>query len=289
MAPTTEFHYAIIGGGITGLTLAIALHHRGLSVTLYEQAPSFKEIGAGVAFTPNAVQAMQICQDSINQAFEAVRTRNLWESKQDVWFEYYDGISAKGEQAKAQIPAFTIRSKIGNAGVHRAHFLEKLVPLLPTEIAQFGKRLQSIQEMEDGRMSMSFADGSTASADAILGCDGIKSRVRQIMFGEDHLCAHPTYTHKYAYRALVPMDDAVAALGEQKAKTSCMHVGAQLTMSISRQRLMTLDGSRWTYANLPDQSRADHECCCFSHDRKRVARFLEVDDASKTRRCPEGL
>ena len=224
MSPSNDFHFAIIGGGITGLTLAIALHYRGLSVTLYEQASSFREIGAGVAFTGNAVQAMRICHSGVYQAFETVRTRNTWKSKQNVWFDYYDGVSAVGDEAKQQAPAFTITNDIGQAGVHRAKFLDELVKLLPPEIAQFGKRLESIQGTENDLMSITFADGSTATANAILGCDGIKSRVRQIMFGEDHPCAHPTYTYKYAYRALVPMNDAVRVLGEEKAQNACMHV-----------------------------------------------------------------
>lgn len=224
MAPDNDFHYAIIGGGITGLCLAIALHHRGVSVTVYEQASSFREIGAGVAFTPNAVQAMKMCHSGVYEAFETVHTGNIWLSKQQVWFDYYDGANAIGDEAKLQTPAFSIPGKIGNAGVHRAKFLDELVKCVPQDIAQFGKRLNSIRERDDGSISMTFDDGSSASANAILGCDGIKSRVRQLMFGEDHPCAQPSYTYKYAYRALVPMDDAIAALGEEKAQNSCMHV-----------------------------------------------------------------
>ena len=59
--------------------------------------------------------------------------------------------------------------------------------------------------------------------DAIIGCDGIKSKVRQLLYG-DHPCSHPTFTHKYAYRALATMDDAIKAVGEEKAKNACMHV-----------------------------------------------------------------
>jgi salicylate hydroxylase len=242
MAPSNDLHFAIIGGGITGLTLAIALHYRGLSVKLYEQAPSFKEIGAGVAFTPNAVEAMRVCHAGVYEAFESVRTRNLWESKQDTWFDYYDGVNAKGDQAKQQRPAFSIKNQIGNAGVHRAKFLDQMVELLPQGIAKFGKRLESIDQIGNGLMQMAFTDGTTATADAILGCDGIKSRVRQIMFGENHPCAHPTYTHKYAYRALVPMEDAISAMGEEKAMNSCMHVSMPSILRKPSKRLILLDG-----------------------------------------------
>ena len=142
-----------------------------------------------------------------------------------------------------------------------------MVELLPAGIAQFGKRLQSIDETKNGLMEMTFTDGSTATADAILGCDGIKSRVRQIMFGENHPCAHPTYTHKYAYRALVPMEDAVAAMGEEKAMNSCMHV-SQLLPSIDRcVRLTMIDGSKRPHAHVPDQSWSNYERRSLSVDR----------------------
>jgi salicylate hydroxylase len=71
---------------------------------------------------------------------------------------------------------------------------------------------------------MSFADGTTASADAVIGCDGIKSRVRQLVVGLDHPSAHPTYSYKYAYRGMVPMEKAVEAVGEEKARNATMHV-----------------------------------------------------------------
>lgn len=77
---------------------------------------------------------------------------------------------------------------------------------------------------------MKFANGSAAEADAIVGCDGIHSRVREIINGFESPSSHPNYTHKYAYRGLIPMDEAVKALGEEKAKTSCNYVrGSVLT------------------------------------------------------------
>ena len=50
---------AIIGGGIAGLAAAVALHRRGIEVTVYEQAPELSEIGAGVQMTPNAMNALK--------------------------------------------------------------------------------------------------------------------------------------------------------------------------------------------------------------------------------------
>jgi salicylate hydroxylase len=99
-----------------------------------------------------------------------------------------------------------------------------MVKLVPKDIARFGKRLNDITENGRGKLVMSFTDGTTAEADAVIGCDGIKSRVRQIIVGADHPSAHPTYTHKYAYRGLVPMEKAIEAIGEERAQNACMHV-----------------------------------------------------------------
>lgn len=213
---SVPLHYAIIGGGISGLTLAIALHHRGVRVTLYEQALQFGEIGAGVSFTPNALQAMRICHEGIHEAFERVCTRNLWASKQKVWFDYYDAVNDKH--------AFSITNDLGQNGVHRAQYLDELVKLLPDEAVSLGKKLRHIETDEQGRLRLLFEDGSTGLTDCVLACDGIKSKVRRVIFGEDHPCAAPSYSHKYAYRALVPMDEAVAAIGKEKAQNACMHV-----------------------------------------------------------------
>ena len=224
MTPPKAFTIAIVGGGIAGLTLAIALHQRQIPVTIYEQAPAFGEIGAGVSFSPNAVQAMKVCHNGIYEAFEKVCTRNLWPSKQKVWFDYLDGYDSKINSNEKQEAAFTISNSLGQNGVHRAHFLEAMVNLVPKDIARFGKRLSDITENSSGKLVMNFDDGTTAEADAIIGCDGIKSRVRQMIVGADHPSAKPSYTHKYAYRGLVPMEKAIEAVGEERAQNACMYV-----------------------------------------------------------------
>ncbi|KAH7121712.1 putative salicylate hydroxylase, partial [Dactylonectria macrodidyma] len=252
-----KLNYAIIGGGIAGLSLAIALYHRGISVKIYEQAPKFGEIGAGVAFNANAIQAMKICHPGIHKAFEEVCTRNLWPEKQTTWFDYYDG-QTRDVGAREQKAEFSISSDLGLNGVYRAHFLDKLVKLIPLEIASFGKRLESFEANEMGEYTLVFADGSTAKADAILGCDGIKSKVRQGLFGADHPCAFPSYTHKYAYRALVSMGDAAAMIGEEKAQNQCMHAGNGghiITFPVNHGQTLNVVAFHATTNNWPDHSK----------------------------------
>ncbi|KAK2595351.1 hypothetical protein QQS21_006951 [Conoideocrella luteorostrata] len=258
MEPRRNFVVAIVGGGIAGLTLAIALHHRGLKVKIFEQASRFQEIGAGVSFTPNAVQAMKVCHPAIHEAFEKVCTRNIWPSKQKVWFDYYD---AQSEGAAGK-PAFSISNDLGQNGVHRAHFLDELIKLVPGHVAHFGKKLDRYERDRRNRYRLMFADGSVEDADVILGCDGIKSRVRQLMFGTSHPCASPSYTHKYAYRALVPMESAIKAIGREKAQNAAMHMGKGghvLTFPVNHGQTVNVVAFHTSPHDWPDSSRLTAE------------------------------
>ncbi|ERT00606.1 salicylate hydroxylase [Sporothrix schenckii 1099-18] len=242
------FHLAIVGGGITGLVLAIALHKRGIHVTIYEQAAAFGEIGAGVGLHSNAVRAMKICDAAISAGFQRVVTGNAWPSKKDQWFEVLDGMSEAPASASELLrPLFTIIGPDGGHGAcHRARFLEEMVPLLPEGSARFGKRLLWIDDPSDTSkpVTLFFEDGTSAQADAVLGCDGIKSRVRaHLVDKNDPEAALPTYSHKFVYRGLIPIADAVAALGEERAANSMLWFGAErhaLTFPVNHGKTLNL-------------------------------------------------
>jgi salicylate hydroxylase len=239
--------YAIIGGGITGLTLGIALQKRNIDVVIYEAAAHYGEIGAGVAFTANAIEAMKICDSSIYSAFEKVVTRNQWKSKENVWFDFLDGMQTCQDQDR-QEAVFTIYSKVGMNGVHRAAFLDEIVKVVRNEnLAHFGKRLVDLEDTEDGKKLLRFQDNTSAIADAVIGCDGLKSVVRRILVGPDNPAAAYNYTYKYAYRGLIDMDKAVEAIGEERAKNAVMWVSntyeeiRQITHMIAIDRRETAD------------------------------------------------
>ncbi|THZ86696.1 putative salicylate hydroxylase [Aureobasidium pullulans] len=253
---------AIIGGGISGATLAIALLHRGLDVNVYEQAAHFGEIGAGVAFNPAAARAMKICSPDIFEAFEKVATRNQGEDKQSVWFDWVD--AHNDTEVGKQEYAFSISNEFGANAVHRAHFLDELVKHVPDGVTHFGKHLDTIEELQDGKLRMKFHDGTDATADAVIGCDGIKSKVRAWMMGADHPCSPPVYTHKYAYRGLIPMDKARKELGDDLAQNAKMHMGQDghvLTFPVNKGATMNVvafkvDPGQWpsdTKLTLPSE------------------------------------
>ena len=115
--------------------------------------------------------------------------------------------------------------------------------MIPKENASFGKRVERLEEFKDGRVRLHFHDGSTAEADAVIGCDGIKSRTRQILFGFNNPASHAVFTGKHAYRGLIPMEKAVALLGDELARNSQMYLGEHghvLTFPIEHGKTMNV-------------------------------------------------
>ena len=85
--PST-LHVSVIGGGIGGLCTAIGLlKHHHIDVQLYEAAPSFGEIGAGVAIGPNAIRALQLIGAAPLSAFKKQATQNMWQSHANVFIQ----------------------------------------------------------------------------------------------------------------------------------------------------------------------------------------------------------
>ncbi|KAE9381772.1 salicylate 1-hydroxylase-like protein [Stipitochalara longipes BDJ] len=247
-SPKKPFHVAVCGGGIGGLCMLIGLLHQNISCTLYESAPAFAEIGAGVSFGPNAIRAMSLIDPDIKKGYDKIATSNAWPEKKKLWFEFNLGpkddgwkdLKAPGKEGQriAQVVALDV----GHCSVHRAHFLDVLVNLVPDGVAQFGKRVEKV-EKKGQKMLLTFHDESTAEADAVIGCDGVKSRTRQILLGEDHETTNPTFTGKYAYRGLIPMEMAAKALGDELARNSQMYMGRHghvLTFPIENGKTMNV-------------------------------------------------
>ena len=84
-----EYSVAVIGGGIGGLCLAIGLlKYPHINVQVYESAPSFGEIGAGVAVGPNAQRALELLGSGPKEAFQSQATPNLWTSHANSFVDY---------------------------------------------------------------------------------------------------------------------------------------------------------------------------------------------------------
>ncbi len=160
-----QLRVAIIGGGIVGCVTALGLLKRGISVKLYEQARSFREIGAGVGFTTNAQTCMELIDPNALAAMKAVSTKN-----ELAYYTFVDGFHAQSddphdmsEKELFRLPA----GKSGFEGCHRAHFLEELVKFIPEGVVEFQKRLRSyVIGNDDEEITLKFEDGTSATADA---------------------------------------------------------------------------------------------------------------------------
>ncbi len=101
--------------------------------------------------------------------------------------------------------------------VHRAHFLDELVKGVPAQRAHFNKRLQDLEETEDG-VTLHFKDSTTATVDVAIGADGVHSTVRAFLVGAE--AAKPVFSGAVIYRGLVPMNKAIELLGSEHAQNA---------------------------------------------------------------------
>lgn len=160
-----------------------------------------------------------------------------------------DGVLRQKEAAGLKVgdPIFEIHYTNNDlaGGVHRAHFLDELLKLIPDSVSRLGKRLVDITTAADGSQDavLHFADGTTAQHSAVIGCDGIKSKTREILLGADE--GKAVFSGKYAYRGLIPMEKAVKLLGQEIAGNSQMYMGYHghlLTFPIEKGK--TMNGTR---------------------------------------------
>ena len=166
---------AIIGGGITGLTTAIALNRKGIRSTVYESAPELNEIGAGVWLQPNAVRVMDVLgmKEKIIENGAVIRKMEIT-NNQLIPFK--------------EIKAETVQDEFGNStiAIHRG----RLQKILFDEVSGFSEIKINHQfesfNMVENKITLNFR-GKTAEADLILGCDGIHSQVRKQLFPNSEL------------------------------------------------------------------------------------------------------
>lgn len=181
---------AIVGGGLGGMSFLNAALYAGLkNVQLYEQASQFSEVGAGVNITSNANRVLDAF--GLQESMTRRSSRKL-----PCYMEYH---SYRTGEYLGHIDEF---SKPPARLLHRAHLLDSLKERVPESCFNLGKRLASIDRSASpgaAPYTLHFEDGSTATADIVIGCDGIKSKVRRDM----GLADSPNYSGQVVYRGFV--------------------------------------------------------------------------------------
>lgn len=210
-----EFRLAIAGGGISGLALAAALTKSScaeqLTITVYEAVPEYKDVGAGLALHLNAIKAMALLGPELQRAyFERALTMAAEEDTEMATTV----MLAQGPHAG------TVVAELGKAkgrkSIARSDLVQGFLELLPEGTVKFGKRLVGIEETTEATcdssrrmLKLSFKDGTTAEADALIGADGIHSVTRSYLLGADHPATEPkNHDGWVVYRTLVSTEEA---------------------------------------------------------------------------------
>lgn len=193
-----KIRVAVVGGGIAGLALMTRLvQNPNLDVHLYEAASQFSEIGAGISFGANAVKAIQLL--GLADEYESIADK-VSAPFTDIWFQWRNGYNDEYLSA-------SIAPGVGQSSVHRADFLESLIPLVPTKNVHFNKRVKAVNAT-GSQVFIEFLDGQNIECDYLIGCDGIHSVVRNHVLDSHQLArVSPSFSGTWAYRGIIKFED----------------------------------------------------------------------------------
>lgn len=203
---------AVVGAGIGGLSLAAALAASGTGCEVFEQGWRMAEGGGGLELAPNAVRPLHRLGLGPVLRARAVRA-------EATEIRGWDG------RAVARVPFGTAGERLFGAPyytVHRAHLHEALLARVPDERVHFGRRLLRLAEDRNG-VTLHFEDGSTHRADLVVGADGVRSVVREVLDPDG-----PRFSGLGVYQGLLPMERLPRALARDARVRLWLGPGAHL-------------------------------------------------------------
>jgi 2-polyprenyl-6-methoxyphenol hydroxylase-like FAD-dependent oxidoreductase len=178
----------VIGGGIGGLAAGIALAKVGYKVHVFEKTHELKEVGAGIMLYPNAIAALRKLG-----AYDAVAAAGSFG-------RHGKYITANGNLL-VQLDLKDVGLDKEAIAVHRADLQDALADRLGREHIHLGKALTNFSQ--NGSVVLAtFADGSTAQGDLLVGADGLHSAVRRELLKD----GGPQYSGCFAWRGVAHGD-----------------------------------------------------------------------------------
>lgn len=266
--------FLVLGGGIGGLTVALALARQGHRIVVLERAPEFGEVGAGLQVAPNASRVLD-------------RLGVLGDVTRDAFFPrrlvLRDAITGEAITALETSGPFMERFGYRYLVTHRADLHQAvltacedsgLVELLPS------KNVLSIEPRSGGAL-VRCADGSEYDTNALVGADGLRSLTRDVVIGD----GPPVDSGYVAYRGAVPIEDVTShgGLGEPDSMVIWVGPGLHLVQYPVRRgelcnQVATFDTNRYAAENDDLGRQLDH---VFQGTCPEVARGITLIDRSR--------
>lgn len=193
---------AVAGGGLGGSLLAILLQRAGYECVVYEQAPVMARVGAGINVAPNSTRIFRALglEPRMRQAGIQARLKfsREWDSGKELF--------------TVPVPQLVERYGAPFFAFHRGDLQEILTSELKPGSLKCGKRLVGLEPRGE-EVRLTFADGTSADADMVVGADGVHSKVRSLILG----ISGAVYHGLSAYRAVLP----TSAAGELRLDDNC--------------------------------------------------------------------
>jgi 2-polyprenyl-6-methoxyphenol hydroxylase-like FAD-dependent oxidoreductase len=165
----------IIGGGIAGLTTALALQKRNIDFIVYESVPQIKAVGAGISLAANAIR----CLEKVGVA-EEIKAKGQIISSMIIE-------DSRGKKISV-LDANKISQKYGlqNVAIHRADLHEVLLSQIPADKIITSKKATDVQQSNEG-VVIHFDDGTEADGTAAIVADGIHSVIRKNLLPQSEI------------------------------------------------------------------------------------------------------
>ena len=186
---TQKLRIGVVGGGLGGLTAALCLIRQGFEVHVFEQTRTLTEVGAGIGLSPNALRVLR----AIGLEEEVKSHGTLPEAAV--------GLDWKTGRQLYRVPLKGVaEAKFGatNIQLHRADLLAILAAAIPRSQLHLHSRCTAVSS-SDRNVLLTFADGRQEEFDLAVGCDGVRSKVREALHGPDD----PRFTGNICWRALI--------------------------------------------------------------------------------------
>ncbi len=259
---------AIVGGGLAGLAAANALNTFGIKAEVFEAASELREIGAAVNASPQAVKALQAVGvgeeiAAVGHCSPGVYSRNLQTGE---FLEFNDRLKNAQEYGA---PYYSF---------HRADLLDALASRLDRSAIHLGHALVGLEERAD-RVVLSFANGASVEAEYLIGADGVKSVVRQVLYGADN----PTYTGQMVWRALLDASKVPPEVLEPYGHTQwvgpgCHFIGYYIRGGSLVNIVTQQDTDQWVEEGWSTRGDPEEMRRSFPNPEPRLVRLLGVID-----------